>query len=117
MAEKKTLEVSWGTLWRVLFFVLFAAVLYSGYQILLGLFLAIIISSGLEGVVNFIEKKGITRTLGVIIIFFIAFFLVIVLVYTVVPLILLDLNAVFAGGGDASENPLWRTLAGFRASH
>lgn len=117
MAEKKTLEVSWGSLWRILFFVLFAAILYSGYQILFGLFLAIIISSGLEGVVSFFERKGIPRTLGVITIFFLAFFFIIVFMYTVVPLVILDLNAVFAGNGDASGNPFWKIFAGFRASH
>ncbi len=117
MTDKKVFEISWGTLWRVLFFVLFTAVLYSGHQILFGLFLAIIISSGLEGVVNFLEKQGIPRTLGVITIFFLAFFLIIIFMYTVVPLIILDMNAVFIGNGDTSGNPIWKILAGFRASH
>jgi predicted PurR-regulated permease PerM len=117
MADKKILEISWGTLWKVLFFVLFVAVLYSGYQILLGLFLAIIISSGLEAVVNFLEKTGIPRTLGVIAIFFLAFFSIIVLMYTVVPLIILDLNSVFAGNGNVPGNPLWEIFAGFRTTH
>lgn len=63
---------------------------------LLGLFLAIVISSGLEFLVDFLEKKGLPRTLGVILIFLSATVLAIFTIYTVVPLIIIDLNNAFS---------------------
>jgi predicted PurR-regulated permease PerM len=97
--DKKTLDISWASLWRILLFILMVAVLYLGRQILLGLFLAIIISSGLESLVGFLEKFGIPRTIGVILIFVVALLLVIILIYTVIPLIIVELNTIFPSFG------------------
>jgi len=108
------LEISWASLWRVLFFVVLVAVLYSGRQILLGLFLAIIISSGLETTVDFLEKIGVPRTLGVILIFLVAILLIIILIYTVIPLIIVDLNAIFSGYG--ASGGIWEALVSLRTS-
>jgi predicted PurR-regulated permease PerM len=116
MENRKTLEISWGSLWRILFFVFFVAVLYQGHQILLGLFLAIIISSGLEMLVNFLEARGIPRTIGVILIFFVALLLVIVVMYAIIPLIILELNTVFAGIEKSNPNTILGVLANLRAS-
>ncbi len=90
--EKVNLEISWGALWRVLFFVLFVAVMFLARQIFFGLFLAIVISSGLEGVVNFLEKRGLPRALSVIAIFVAGIVMVIGVVYLAVPLLIADIN-------------------------
>lgn len=97
MPETKTLEVGWTTLWKILIFAVLVAIIYQGKQILLGLFLAIVISSGLESVVDFLEKRGVPRTLGVILIFLLALIIIIFVIYALVPLILLDLNSTFSG--------------------
>ncbi|MDP2598417.1 MAG: AI-2E family transporter [Candidatus Liptonbacteria bacterium] len=116
MPDRRTLEISWGSLWRVLFFVAFIAVLFEGRQIILGLLLAIIISSGLEIMVDFLEKKGIPRTLGVILIFLAALFLLVILTYAIVPLVIVDLNTVFASLDRANPNTAWGFLANLKAS-
>ncbi len=115
-SETKTLEISWVTLWRVLFFALLVVVLYMGRQILLGLFLAIIISSGIEVVVNFLEKFSIPRTLGVISIFLACLVLIILVIYTVIPLIIVDLNSIFSGFDKSTANVIWTSLVSLKTS-
>ena len=115
MTDKKVLEISWESLWRVLFFLLLVTLLYLGRQILLGLFVAIIISSGLEVIVNFLENRGLPRTLGVILIFLAVLFLVIVVVYAIVPLIIVDLNTIFSGL-DKQTAGLWKSLINLKTS-
>ncbi len=96
--DKVSFEISWTTLWRVLAFVVFVAVLYQGRQIVLGLFLAIIISSGLEGVVDFLEKRAsLPRSVSVVFIFLAALIAFILVIYTVVPFILVEINTIFSG--------------------
>jgi predicted PurR-regulated permease PerM len=98
MNEKQTFEISWTSLWRVLIFVALIGIFYQGRQIFLGLFLAIIISSGLEGIVDILEKKvNLPRSVSVILIFLVALIAFILLVYTVVPFIIVELNTVFSG--------------------
>ncbi len=89
---KQSLEISWGSLWRIFIFVSFVVVLFLGREILLGLFLAIVISSGLEGVVSQLERIGLPRSISVIIIFLAAVLAIVILVYTVLPLTIIDLN-------------------------
>ncbi|MBI4094677.1 MAG: AI-2E family transporter [Candidatus Liptonbacteria bacterium] len=89
--QKVTLEVSWGALWRVLFFVLFVAVMFLGRNILLGLFLALVISSGLDRFITYLENRGLPRTLAVIVIFLIGIFFMFVLLYSIVPVVIADI--------------------------
>src|SRR2546428_4050806 len=114
--DTKTWEISWLSLWRILFFVAFVAVLFQGKQILLGLFLAIIISSGLEVVVDFLERFGLPRTFGVILIFLLGLVLVIILVYAVLPLVVVELNAIFSGVNNAAESSFLKSLVNIKTS-
>lgn len=95
--EKATLEISWISLWRALFFVVLVTIMYLGLNILLGLFIALIISSGLEGFVTFLEKRGLPRSLGVISVFVVAVVLFIGFIYLLVPLLLSDIQSVIKG--------------------
>ena len=114
--EKTTFEISWVTLWRILVFVALVAVLYQGRQIVLGLFLAIIISSGLEGVVDFLEQRiKLPRSVSVIMIFLVALIIFIVVVYTVVPFLLVEINTIFSGVNKASLGG-WGILLNLQAS-
>jgi len=96
MREKNVIVVSWGSLWRIFSFALFAAVLFTAYEIFLVLFLALVISSGIEGIVTLLERRGIPRMPGVILIFLIGFALLIGLLYALVPLIIIDVNQILA---------------------
>lgn len=114
--EKTTFEISWTTLWRVLIFLAIAAILYEGRQIVLGLFLAIIISSGLEEVVDFLEARAsLPRTVSVIATFLAALVLFIVVVYTVVPFLLVEIDTIFSGVNAASLGG-WGILLDLHAS-
>lgn len=96
--EKTTFEISWATLWRVLVFVALFAMLYDGRQIVLGLFLAIIVSSGLEGVVDFFEIRiNLPRSVSVILIFLVALVIFIAIVYTVIPFLLVEIGTILSG--------------------
>lgn len=114
--EKKVIEISWVSLWRILFFVIFVMIMFLGSQILLGLFLAIVISSGLEVLIDFLENRGLPRTLGVILIFLLSVLLLIIIVYTIVPFIIADLNTLFSGLGKSASGVWWEPLLNLKAS-
>jgi len=114
MDRKHSIEISWTSLWRILFFILFILIIYIGKDILLGLFLAIVISSGLETAVDFLEKHGLPRTLGVILIFLTAAVLFLVIVYTIVPVIIADLNTFLSN--TKSDNAVVGSLLNFKKS-
>jgi len=99
---QQTLEISWATLWRIFIFVVFVAVLFLGRQIILGLFLAIVISSGLEGVVSHLERIGLPRSVSVILIFFAAVLVVTLLIYMAFPLAIVELNTILGTIGKTS---------------
>lgn len=92
----KSLEISWATLWRILFFVVLVSILYEGRQILLGLFLAIIISSGLDGLVKLLQRVGLPRSVSVILIFLVAIVAIIFVIYSFAPLVIVELNTIFS---------------------
>jgi len=94
--ERVNLEISWSTLWKIFFFLVMALVLFMSRQIFLGMFLALIISSGLEFLVNFLERRGIPRTVGVILVFLFAISIIIIVIYAVIPLLLQDLKELSA---------------------
>jgi len=108
--EKRIIEVSWISLWRVLVFALFVAALYIGREVVLGLFLALVISSGLEVVVSFLERKGLPRTFGVILVFLMCLLLLSLLMYTVIPFAIVDLNSMFANLGKTASNSWWGSV-------
>ena len=91
--ERVTLEISWASLWRIFFFLLLAVVIFMGNQIILGLFLAIIISSGLERWVSFLERYRIPRSLGVILIFVLGISGFVTFVYFLVPFLIADITS------------------------
>jgi len=92
--EKRTIEISWGSLWRIFIFLIFAAFLYLGRQVLLALFAAIIISSGLDFIVDFLERRKIPRTLAVILIFLGLLLVAAAIIYLIIPFVIADLNSV-----------------------
>ncbi len=104
--EKRAYEISWASLWRILLFIVVAAVLYEGRQILLGLFLAIIISSGLEGLVNFLERIGLPRSVSVILIFLLAVLLIVFIIYSLTPVIIVEMNTILSGSGKVGTSAL-----------
>ncbi|HTY39591.1 MAG TPA: AI-2E family transporter, partial [Candidatus Paceibacterota bacterium] len=90
--DKRIYEISWITLWRIVIFASLIAVAFMGRKILLGLFISIIISSGLEFIVDFLERRGLPRSLGVVVVFLSGALILVLLFYAVIPLLIVDLN-------------------------
>jgi predicted PurR-regulated permease PerM len=114
--EKKILEISWISLWRILFFLIFVLLLFLGRQILLGLFLAIVISSGFDFLIDFLEKKGLPRTLGVITVFLLSAAIIVIVLYAVVPLIIVDLNSTLIGIQKLGEGSFLKSFINFNTT-
>ena len=115
--DKHTVEISWASLWRVAIFLAVATVFYLGSQILLGLFLAIIISSGVEGIVDALERRGLPRSIGVILIFVAAVLGVIAIAYTLIPFAIVELNTVFTTIGKSSPSGSLGFLLSLQTAH
>ncbi len=113
---KNPYDVNWTSLWRILFFVAFAFLMYSSVNILMGLFLALVISSGLEFIVNFLERRGLPRTLGVVMIFLVSILVVIILVYTAIPLLIVDINTALLNFGKLAKTSWWGGVLNIKTS-
>jgi predicted PurR-regulated permease PerM len=106
--EKRVIEVSWGTLWRIFIFLIFAVILLFSRDILLGLFMALVVSSGLDALVDFLERRGVPRSLGVILIFLLAAFVIAIAIYFIIPFLIADIKNLFANNGEVFQSFLDR---------
>lgn len=89
-----TIDISWGSLWRLVAVGLAVMLAYVAWKIFLGLFLAIVVSSALDFIVDWLERRGISRTLGVIAVFLSGLLAAVAVAYTVIPQVLGDLVKV-----------------------
>lgn len=102
--ERHSMEISWGSLWRIAIFSVFATVIYLGHQIVLGLFLAIVISSGFEGLIDTVERRlHVPRSLGVVLVFLAALLIIAIVFYAVVPFAIVELNSITLAAGKSSS--------------
>jgi len=85
-------NVSWTALWRIFLFVAIATALFLVRDVILILLFAIVISSALEGPVNFFEKKKIPRLLSTIMLFIVFLGVFAFLLYTIVPVSIVELE-------------------------
>jgi len=88
--EKKSIEISWNSLWRILIVVAIGAVFFVARQVFFILFLAIVLASAIEPIVNFLEKRRIPRVFSVLMIFIIGLAILALLLYTVIPIALIE---------------------------
>lgn len=108
--ENRPWDVSWNTLWKIFFFGVLVVLLVLGKKIILSLFLAIAISSGLEFVIDFLERKRIPRVLSVISVYLLSLLIVAALIYFIIPFVLLDLNQVLSTFGDSPLGDLFSPI-------
>ncbi len=92
MEPKKSFEIGRQTIWRVFIFVGLVLLLYFARQALGVLAVAIVISLGLEPLVNFLENRRIPRLLSVIIIFFLGLLILSAIIYFLVPIIINEMG-------------------------
>lgn len=114
--EKRILEVSWTSLWKILFFGLLVALVFTVKDIFLGLFLAMVISSGLEIPIDVLEKRRIPRTVSAIFIFLIIVMALIVFLYAVVPVVIVNINTAVFNIQKASYGTWWQPFFNVKAS-
>ena len=93
--DKKVFDISWVSLWRVLFVVAFAVALYLIKDVLLVLFMALVISSALDAPISYLESKKIPRILATIFVFLAALSVLTLLLYTIVPVAIFEMKNRF----------------------
>ncbi len=92
--DQKGISISWGSLWRVALMAALVTVLFIARDILIALFLAIVISSALDPIVSWLEKRRIPRLLGTLAIYIVLIFFLALLAYAVVPMALSEFNTL-----------------------
>lgn len=102
MDSNKGISISWGSLWRVLAVFLLAVILFIARDILVAIFLAIVISSALDPLVSWLEKRKIPRLLGTLALYILLIFLIALLAYAVIPVALAEFNTFLASVGQYS---------------
>jgi len=86
--EKRYFEVTWASLWRILAFVLVLIFVYLIRDILILLVLAIVISSICQPLVDFLQKKKISRFLGTSFVFILILGISGIFLWLVIPLVI-----------------------------
>ncbi len=106
--EPKSLHISWATLWTVFFLIILAWLLFLARDVVATLLLAIVVSTAFNPTVSFLERLKIPRLLGTLIVYLAALFLIGLIIYTLVPITLAELNNLLAASdkflGPLSEN-------------
>ncbi|PIR88755.1 MAG: hypothetical protein COU09_00460 [Candidatus Harrisonbacteria bacterium CG10_big_fil_rev_8_21_14_0_10_44_23] len=104
MAETREYSISWGALWKFLAMLILVAVVFVARDVLVATALAIILSSALDPLVSKLEVKKIPRILGALAIYLAAFLLVAIVVYILVPVTLVEMNAFFSQSTETLSN-------------
>lgn len=86
--ENKYLEIGWGSLWRILVFVVSLFLIYLIRDILIVLFSALVISAICQPFVDFLQKKRIPRFLSVSFVFILILGILGMFLWLVVPFII-----------------------------
>lgn len=94
MDNKFIIEVSWKSLWRILFFTAVAVGLYFSIKILVTVFLAIIISSALNPFVGFLERFKVPRVIGALFVFSAILLVLAAIVYAILPIVIDEANTL-----------------------
>lgn len=91
--EKGTLfELSWGSLWRIVVMLILGSIVFFAKDVLVAVALAIVISSAFDPLVSALERWRIPRVLGTLGIFILIIVGLAMVLYTIVPLALSELN-------------------------
>ena len=94
--EKRTIEISWPTIFRILLVFLLIVFLYAVRDIAAILFLALVIASAIDPLAQWFEKKGVSRIFTVLAVYLTAFGFIGFLVYLIVPVLLMEIRELSA---------------------
>lgn len=88
MTEK--FEIGWQTIFRVVFFLLLIYFVYAAREALGVLLVAMVVALGIDPLVSWLGKKGVSRLLGTIIVFLIAILILSAAIYFIVPVLIIE---------------------------
>jgi len=103
---ERGLEISWASLWRILGMLVLVSVLYVAMDIWVAVLLSIVISSALDSSVTWLERKRIPRVIGTLAIFISVILAFALVLYTVVPIALSELNILLKNVGKIENSAL-----------
>jgi len=92
MSNEKVADISWGTILKVIFALLFLYLLYLIKEILIWVIFALIISILFNPAIDFLQKKGFPRSLATVIIYVLAFSILGLLIYWFASLLLTEVQ-------------------------
>ncbi len=116
MDGEKILDISWKTILKISITVVCFYIIYSIKDILIWFIFALTISILFNPAVDFLQKRKVPRFLGVVIIYVGIFGILSILIYSVVPLFISEIQQFLQTFPQYFEkiSPLLKTL-GFRA--
>ncbi len=94
MPEKVRLEISWASLWRVVLVGALVFLFYYLKDVVITVLLSVFISTAFSGVVLHLERFKIPRLLATLIIYVSALTLLAFILYTIVPIAIIELNGL-----------------------
>lgn len=94
MPERVRLEISWASLWRVVFVAAIVFLFFFLKDVVITVLLSVFISTAFSGVVLSLERLKIPRLLATLIIFVSALALLAFILYTIVPIAIIELNSL-----------------------
>ncbi len=109
-------EITWGTLWSIFLFGIGVFLVVKGRDVLIALFLAVVISAGLDFFVNFFEKRGIPRAVTVVVLFVVAALLLLLIAYVVLPTLIVDLYSIISRFDQVAANYWLGPLLNFKGT-
>jgi len=109
--ENHTFDISWSALWKVFIMVCFVVALFYVRSIVVMLFAAVVVSSAIYEPVQYLEKRGIPRTISVLAIFILGAAIIALVLYAIIPVALIQLQYLLSNL-DTLKTPLF-DLTGF----
>ncbi|OGZ03429.1 MAG: hypothetical protein A2604_01645 [Candidatus Liptonbacteria bacterium RIFOXYD1_FULL_36_11] len=91
------IEISWGTLWRIVAVLSVVVAAFLVRNVLINLFLAFIISSGINPFIDYLEKKGLPRILGTLFTYLFSLIMIGLIIYAVLPIALMEMDNLLSG--------------------
>jgi predicted PurR-regulated permease PerM len=102
--DKVNLQISWGSLWKVVAMVLLLSVAYISRDVLLAVVLAFVIAASVDPFVTWLERRRIPRLIGTLTVYLISLFGVALFLYIVVPVMLTEVSSILESSQDVFGN-------------
>ncbi len=90
--KRKTIDISAGTVWRVVLIALLVWFLFLIRDTLFLLFFAIIVVSAVQPIVNRLEQKRIPRTVSAVTLYLFILFMLGLFLYLIIPILIVDIK-------------------------